>query len=221
MGNRSRAISRRLLLGASGIGLAGLRCSSQQVPDRNTRVDRTTGINGVEAGVSRQQQPLVDASIGSAPELFVDRHLIASTKGVELRLHSPRRAEQALRFDLPWEGPASAYVTVFEDRNRYRMYYRGWPSTDLPDPAVLNMGFLGADGRFGGLGACGRSPERADRFESTPCQADRRPFRRSAMADLACGRASRRVPDSFYRRRPRDRRVLPQAPRPRARFPGS
>ena len=40
------------------------------------------------------------------------------------------------------------------------------------------------------LGACGRSPERADRFETTPCQADRRPFRRSEMADLACGRAS-------------------------------
>ena len=88
-------------------------------------------------------------------------------------------------------------------------------------PAVLNLGVLSADSGFGGLGACGRSPERADRFESTPCQADRRPSRRSAMADLACGRASRRVPDSFYRRRPRDRRVLPQAPRPRARFPGS
>ena len=87
--------------------------------------------------------------------------------------------------------------------------------------AVLNLGVLSADSRFGGLGACGRSPERADRFESTPCQADRRPSRRSAMADLACGRASRRVPDSFYRRRPRDRRLLPQAPRPRARFPGS
>ena len=63
------------------------------------------------------------------------------------------------------------------------------------------------------IGACGRSPERADRFESTRCQADRRPFRRSEMADLACGRASRRVPDSFYRRRPPDRRLLPQAHR--------
>ena len=63
------------------------------------------------------------------------------------------------------------------------------------------------------LGACGRSPEQADQFESTPSQADKRPFRRSEMADLACGRASRRVPDSFYRRRPRDHRLLPQAPR--------
>ena len=113
-----------------------------------------------------------------------------------------------------------------------RIERRDWPTATCGEidlnrsivacnPAVLNLGFVGADGRFGGLGACGRSPERADRFESTPCQADRRPFRRSAMADLACGRASRRVPDSFYRRRPRDRRVLPQAPRPRARFLGS
>ena len=79
----------------------------------------------------------------------------------------------------------------------------------------LNM--LAADSQLvievDALGACGRSPERADRFESTPCQADGRPFRRSEMADLACGRASRRVPNSFYRRRPRDRRLLPQAPR--------
>ena len=42
--------------------------------------------------------------------------------------------------------------------------------------------------RVAPLGASGRSPERADRFESTPCQADRRPFRRSEMADLACRR---------------------------------
>ena len=80
------------------------------------------------------------------------------------------------------------------------------PSAAPPPPAA-------AGSRALPLGACGRSPERADRFESTPCQADRRPFRRSEMADLACGRASRRVPDSSYRRRPRDRRLLPQAPR--------
>ena len=112
----------------------------------------------------------------------------------------------------------------------YQLSYRGSGETPASRPsslklaqlaAVLNLGVLSADSRFGGLGACGRSPERADRFESTPCQADRRPSRRSAMADLACGRASRRVPDSFYRRRPRDRRLLPQAPRPRARFLGS
>ena len=49
------------------------------------------------------------------------------------------------------------------------------------------------------------------RIGATPSQAEKRPFRRSEMADLACGRASRKVPDSFYKRRPHDHRLLPQA----------
>ena len=49
--------------------------------------------------------------------------------GVELRLHPPRRAGPAIRFDRPWEGPTSAYVTVFEDQGHYRMYYRGSPGS--------------------------------------------------------------------------------------------
>ncbi len=64
--------------------------------------------------------------IGSQRELFVDRHHIASQDGVRLVLHHPRREEIALRFDSPWDGPYSAYVTVFRDGDLFRMYYRGW-----------------------------------------------------------------------------------------------
>ena len=73
------------------------------------------------------------ADIGSRLELFLDRHRIETMRGVSLELHPPRRAEVVLRFDKPWEGPHSAYVTVLKHGDRYRMYYRGWPDTEQPD----------------------------------------------------------------------------------------
>lgn len=63
--------------------------------------------------------------IGNRLELFVDRHRIASMNGARLKLHPPDEREVALRTDAPWEGPGSAYFTVFEDGDRFRMYYRG------------------------------------------------------------------------------------------------
>jgi len=63
--------------------------------------------------------------ISSRLELFVDDFLIESMRGVDLRLHHPTPREVAVRCDAPWEGPVSAYVTVFRDDDRYRMYYRG------------------------------------------------------------------------------------------------
>jgi hypothetical protein len=76
---------------------------------------------------------MLSDSIGSAPELFVDKRRIARMEGAELRLQAPRPAEVAVRFDRPWEGPLSAYVTVFEDEGRFRMYYRGWAEEEGRD----------------------------------------------------------------------------------------
>jgi hypothetical protein len=45
--------------------------------------------------------------------------------GVELRLHHPTPREVVMEFDKPWEGNTSAYVTVFQDDDLFRMYYRG------------------------------------------------------------------------------------------------
>ncbi len=69
-----------------------------------------------------------DEAIGSGVELFLDRRHIASESGINLRLHPPERAAPAVWFDQPWEGPTSAYVTVFEDGGLHRMYYRGSPA---------------------------------------------------------------------------------------------
>lgn len=64
-------------------------------------------------------------NIGSRLELFVDDWLIEKLNGAELKLHNPIPREVSIVFDKPWEGNASAYVTVFKDENIYRMYYRG------------------------------------------------------------------------------------------------
>ena len=64
-------------------------------------------------------------NIGSRLELFVDDWLIEKMTGADLRLHHPVPREVAITFDREWEGNSSAYVTVFQDGDVFRMYYRG------------------------------------------------------------------------------------------------
>lgn len=62
--------------------------------------------------------------IGSRLELMVDDFLIEKMSGkAELRLHKPVRREVSLVTDKPWEGNACHYRSVFQDGDRYRMYY--------------------------------------------------------------------------------------------------
>ncbi len=69
--------------------------------------------------------------VGSRRELFVDRSLIDRMDGCVLRLHTPQPRETVLRFDRPWEGAFSGYLTVLHDpedaKRPFRMYYRGLP----------------------------------------------------------------------------------------------
>ncbi|MEI6567859.1 MAG: hypothetical protein WCR20_14370, partial [Verrucomicrobiota bacterium] len=67
-------------------------------------------------------------ALGSRTELLVDDWLIDSTLSpgsVGLRLQTPIRREVVLVTDKPWEGPDSAYYTVFQDGPLVRLYYRG------------------------------------------------------------------------------------------------
>lgn len=66
---------------------------------------------------------------GTNLQLFLDDELIASRQGVALRLNRPERREVVFRFDAPWEGTESAYVTMMRDGDRFRMYYRGGGET--------------------------------------------------------------------------------------------
>ena len=77
---------------------------------------------GTVAGV---YDPTLLREIGSRRELFVDDWLIERMTGLEQRLNPPTPREVAIVFDAPWEGNTSAYVTVFRDGDRFRMYYRG------------------------------------------------------------------------------------------------
>ena len=64
-------------------------------------------------------------AIGNRRELFIDDALIDQLKGkAEQRLHSPQPREVVLVHDAPWEGSGSGYHSLFQDGNRYRMYYR-------------------------------------------------------------------------------------------------
>jgi len=76
-------------------------------------------------GAAGQEGGVID--IGSRLELFVDGHLVDGLEGAALRLHQPVPAETALAFDKPWEGRYCGYVTVIQDGEVYRAYYRGLP----------------------------------------------------------------------------------------------
>jgi hypothetical protein len=67
--------------------------------------------------------------LGSRLELFVDRYLIDSLTDAHPRLHHPRDAGVAVRFDNPWEGLFLGCLTVIHDTRLelYRLYYRGLP----------------------------------------------------------------------------------------------
>ena len=64
-------------------------------------------------------------NIGSRLELFVDHALIDTMQGARHKLHNPVPRGVVFRFDKPWEGGQSGYVSVLKDGNEYRMYYRG------------------------------------------------------------------------------------------------
>lgn len=63
--------------------------------------------------------------IGSGLELFIDRWLIEKLEDAELRLHRPVPREVVMVWDKPWEGNSSSNPVVIQEKDRYRLYYRG------------------------------------------------------------------------------------------------
>ena len=82
------------------------------------------------AGFALGNDPI---DIGSRLELFTDGALIEAISGAaRLELHHPTAQEVALEMDKPWEGNSLNYVTVIQDGDFYRMYYRGENSLYTP-----------------------------------------------------------------------------------------
>lgn len=68
--------------------------------------------------------------IGSRLELLVDDALIDRLSGGARQvLHHPVPREVVLVGDAPWEGSGCNYHSIFQDGDRYRMYYHGWQLT--------------------------------------------------------------------------------------------
>ncbi len=93
---------------------------------------KTTALLGLAAAgstvssrPSTANDPDEAIDIGSRRELFVDQALIERLDGVRLELHRPTRRELVFRTDAAWEGNGSAYQSIFQDGDRFRMYYRG------------------------------------------------------------------------------------------------
>ena len=70
-------------------------------------------------------------------ELFVDDIMVDSMTRISLKMHEPIRREVSITFDKPWEGNGCGYTTVFQDGDKYRMYYHAWqiPGSDPQHPA--------------------------------------------------------------------------------------
>lgn len=78
-------------------------------------------------------EPQTVVNIGSRRELFVDDLLIEKITGkAEQRLHHPQPQEIAITHDAPWEGSGSGYHSIFQDGDKYRMYYKAWQLTVTP-----------------------------------------------------------------------------------------
>lgn len=80
-------------------------------------------LTAMPASGAQAETPRV---IGDRRELLVDDFLVDRlTGGACLRLHHPVPREIVLRTDMPWEGNACGYPSVFRDGELYRMYYHG------------------------------------------------------------------------------------------------
>lgn len=76
-------------------------------------------------------------TIGSRRELFVDDFLVDGMRGeIERRLHHPEHRNIIMELDQPWDGNASAYLTVLEADGKVRLYYNARP-TGPQSSAVL------------------------------------------------------------------------------------
>jgi len=70
--------------------------------------------------------------IGARRELFVEQALVERLEGkAELRLHRPVPREISIVHDALWEGSGSGYHSVFQDGDKYRMYYKAYEISPL------------------------------------------------------------------------------------------
>ena len=75
------------------------------------------------AVIPADAQEVID--IGNRRELFLDDLLIDQMEGLSKQMHHPVAQGVAVEHDDPWEGTGSGYHCIFQDGDRYLMYYHG------------------------------------------------------------------------------------------------
>ena len=114
------------VLMAMAIGIVAGVCWTQARGGQKSVVAPSKDATKPRTENARQNHNVLN--IGSRLELFVDDFLVAGMTGVARKLHSPQPRDVALKFDSPWDGECSLYVSVFQDDDKFRMYYRGMPA---------------------------------------------------------------------------------------------
>jgi hypothetical protein len=112
----------------------GRRTVAEWLPFRRSRKRLRYGLNTfIPLGLLLwSRAPAAPLDIGTRLEPFIDRHLVAETQGLQHVLGTPDNEGVVLRFNEPWEGYFTGFITVLKDGAKFRMYYRGWP-TDKAD----------------------------------------------------------------------------------------
>lgn len=100
-------------------------CSNRTTTASNT-VGNETQVTSKDTTVAISGQNTSDVvDLGNRREIFVDYHLIDKFNGAQLLLHTPEDEGTVMKFDKPWEGKSCTYITIIQDGDLYRAYYRG------------------------------------------------------------------------------------------------
>ena len=71
--------------------------------------------------------------VGSDRQLFIDELFFDRQENVKLTMHRPEIREPVLASDMPWERQALGYVTVLQDGDVFKMWYRADTNEDSSD----------------------------------------------------------------------------------------
>lgn len=66
-------------------------------------------------------------NFGSRIEMLADKYLLAEMNNVSFRKTELKPLGKVIGFDQPWEGLGSLGMTIFEDEENIKCYYRGFP----------------------------------------------------------------------------------------------
>ncbi len=90
----------------------------------NTGIVSNASFDPLSEAALTGGQTVEPIDIGSRRELFVDDFLIDTLNGARREMHSPQPREVVMQFDRPWESFSPGWVTIIQDDNVLRMYYR-------------------------------------------------------------------------------------------------